>query len=263
MGATIQRMSPPTFARSKRLNVALLLLRAKAFAIFLPALLAAANPLPFLSGQGDQVSFRSFEDDAGGFYLAWTDQEAGKVVALCAQHIDSNSQPHWGDAGLCITAHLVSLTDWSGLADGQGGLTLFWNERDGVHAQRFRSDGTHRREGNSVRMSSSTALQPDAVPDAAGGTLVVWRELLPSKRSVLFAQRLDTEGKLVWPAAIRVSLRASNQTNPRVVYDNMSGMIVGWRDEANQASDLRVQRMALSHGSVMSVLPQTCFGSPR
>jgi hypothetical protein len=58
------------------------------------------------------------------------------------------------------------------------------------------------------------------------------------------AQRRDTDGKTVWPQGeIRVSLRASNQTNPRAVYDNVSGMIVAWRDEVNNASELRVQRI--------------------
>jgi len=55
---------------------------------------------------------------------------------------------------------------------------------------------------------------------------------------------LDAEGKPVWPrGGIRVSLRASHQTNPRVIYDNVSGMIVAWRDEVNSASELRVQRI--------------------
>jgi hypothetical protein len=103
-------------------------------------------------------------------------------------------------------------------------------------------------------MSSLTALQPVAVPDALGGTLVVWREKLPEGRSVVMAQRLDEQGQPVWPSGgLRVSLRASNQTNPRVVYDNMSGMIVAWRDEANSASELRVQRIDFSGNRLWSL----------
>jgi hypothetical protein len=200
-------------------------------------------PVPFLTGQGQDVSFRSFEDDAGGFYLAWTNQEAGKLIGLCAQHIDAKSQTQWGVAGLCITARLASAKDWNGLADGRGGLMLFWDETDGVHAQRFHP-GAGERPEKGILLSTSTALQPDAVADATGGTLVVWRESLPSGRSVLLAQRMDADGQPVWPkGGIRVSLRASNQTNPRVIFDNMSGMIVAWRDEANSASELRVQRI--------------------
>jgi hypothetical protein len=150
----------------------------------------------------------------------------------------------WEDGGLVVTSKITSAEDWNGLADGRGGLTLFWDEIDGVHAQRFGADGLRYRKGNSVLMSTSTAVQPDAVPDAAGGTLVVWRQVLPGGRPVLMAQRLDTEGKPVWAAGgVRVSLRASSQTNPRVVYDNMSGMIVAWRDEANNASEMRIQRI--------------------
>src|SRR5262249_9421154 len=104
--------------------------------------------------------------------------------------------------------------------------------------------GSRRRPGNSVQMSSSTAIQPDAVPDATGGTLIVWREKLPGGRSVLMAQRLDSEGKRVWAeGGFRGSLRASGQTDPRAIYDNVSGMIVAYRDEVNQASELRVQRI--------------------
>src|SRR5207244_392221 len=99
-------------------------------------------------------------------------------------------------------------------------------------------DGTRLRPGNSVLMSTSTAIQPDAVADADGGTLVVWRQWLKERRTVLMAQRLNVLGQSVWPAGgVRVSLRASNQSNPRVVYDGMSGMIVAWRDEVNDASE--------------------------
>ena len=80
-------------------------------------------------------------------------------------------------------------------------------------------------------MSTSTAIQPDAVPDALGGTLVVWREAIDENRTVLMAQHLDADAEPQWPKKVRVSLRASNQMNPRVVSDNMSGMIVAWRDE--------------------------------
>jgi hypothetical protein len=76
---------------------------------------------------------------------------------------------------------------------------LFWDETDGVHAQRFHPWSGQERPTNSILLSTSTALQPDAVPDAVGGTLVVWCESLPSGRSVLKVQRLDAEGKRVWP----------------------------------------------------------------
>jgi len=204
-----------------------------------------ANPAPFQKGEGDAVSFRTFEDDAGGFYLAWVDQQAKKVVGLCVQHMDAKGQASLGAEGLCISAHLASSVDWSGLADGHGGLILFWDEPDGVHARRFRQKNAFDKPERSVLMSTSTAIQPDATADASGGTLVAWREQLPGQnRSVIMAQRLDGEGRPVWPkGGIRVSLRGSNQTNPRVIYDNMSGMIVAWRDEANQASEMRVQRI--------------------
>ena len=213
--------------------------------LFLAAALPAFGaPTPFVTGHGEAGTFRGFEDDAGGFYLVWVQGAAGKSVSLSAQHFSPEGKPLWDAGGLVVAPQLSSSQDWSGLADGQGGLTLYWDEADGVHAQRFRPDGSRRRPGNSVHMSTSTAIQPDAVPDAEGGTLVVWREFLPSGRSVLLAQRHNVDGERLWPGAgLRVSLRASDQTNPRAIYDNMSGMIVAWRDEVNSASELRVQRI--------------------
>jgi len=205
---------------------------------------AYASPVPFFVGQGPAQPFRCFEDDHGGFYLVWISSATGKGYALTSQHLNSEGRSLWKSPGLLVSSQATSSQDWSGLADGQGGLTLFWDERDGVHAQRFAADGSRRRAGNSIRISTATAIQPDAVADAIGGTLLVWRQTLAEGRSVILAQRVNQEGKPVWmPGGLRVSLRASHQTNPRVVYDNMSGMIVAWRDEANQSSELRVQRI--------------------
>ena len=220
------------------------------FSIGLPCESAAS----FYTGQGAAKPFRAFEDDRGGFYVTWADIAMGQAWALRAQHLDSAGHALWDSSGILVSSTVSSMEDWSGLADGRGGLTLFWDERNGVHAQRFLSDGQRLRPGNSVLMSTSTAIQPDAVPDALGGTLVVWREGLASGRSVVMAQRMDPEGRPVWPkGGLRVSLRTSNQTNPRVVYDNMSGMIVAWRDEANGASELRVQRIDFSGNRLWSL----------
>jgi len=207
-----------------------------------PSHASSANPL--FIGAGPAQPFRCFEDDHGGFYLVWVTGETGKVFTLVSQHLNAEGRPLWQSPGLLISSQATSSKDWSGLADGQGGLTLFWDEADGVHAQRFLPDGTRRRSGNSVLLSTAAAIQPDAVPDAIGGTLVVWRQALAGGRTVILAQRIDQAGKPLWtPGGLRVSLRASHQTNPRVVYDNMSGMIVAWRDQANSASELRVQRI--------------------
>jgi hypothetical protein len=205
---------------------------------------ASASPTPFFVGQGPAQPFRCFEDDHGGFYLVWISGKTDNVFSLNSQHLDSEGHSLWPSPGLLISSQAISAEDWSGLADGQGGLTLFWDEADGEHAQRFKPDGTRRRPGNSILISTSTAIQPDAVADAVGGTLIVSRQTVAGGRSVLMAQRVTADGKRLWTSGgIRVSLRASDQTNPRVVYDNVSGMVVAWRDEANQASELRVQRI--------------------
>ncbi len=201
-------------------------------------------PPPPIHVQGKIISFRGFEDDAGGFYLVWAEDKVGRGTSLYAQHLSSGGQPAWGSpSGILAAEHLLSPKDWSGLADGRGGLLLFWDEPDGIHFQRFGPDGL-KKTPKALHLSSMTVSQPDATNDAQGGTLVVWGEKHPSGRSVLKAQRLSVKGDPVWASGgLRISLRASHQTNPRVIFDNMSGLIIAWRDEVNQASEMRVQRI--------------------
>src|SRR6266700_485481 len=84
---------------------------------------SSAVPNSFFQGTGDEVSFRSFEDDAGGFYIAWADTRKGDTTALRAQHWSPQGEPLWEAGGLVVTSRLALAQDWSGLADGQGGLT--------------------------------------------------------------------------------------------------------------------------------------------
>src|ERR1035438_7542314 len=117
-------------------------------------------------GQGAVKPFRAFEDDRGGFYITWADIGMDQAWALRAQHMDSAGHALWDSSGILVSSSISSMKDWSGLADGRGGLTLFWDERNGVHAQRFLSDGERLRPGASVLMSTMAAIQPDAVADA-------------------------------------------------------------------------------------------------
>ncbi len=207
-------------------------------------LLAASAPKPFVLLQPKDATYRGFEDDVGGFYLVWTDSGTENHAKLFIQHIGADGKSQWdNEPGILVSDQLVSSKEWNGLATGKGDLILSWNEASGAFFQRIRPDGSIKREGM-IHLSSSTAYQPDATNDATGGTLVVWGEMQAGGQSVLKAQRLSAQGKPAWPmGGIRVSSRSSYQTNPRVIYDNMSGMIIGWRDLVNEASELRLQRI--------------------
>lgn len=202
------------------------------------------GPRPFVSQLNSAPFSRLYEDDHGGFYMVWTREDTPKHPILYAQRFDRQVQGVWSSSAQVVAPHLSTASDWSGLADGQGGLTLFWDESDGIHAQRFKMDGTRMRELPSVLMSTATAIQPQAVPDASGGTFIVFLKKIEPNRSVLMAQHFDVQGQRQWVSGgIRASLRPSSQSNPRIVYDDMSGMIVAWRDIYNEASELRMQRV--------------------
>jgi hypothetical protein len=199
---------------------------------------------PYFTDQSDSFRFRAYEDDQGGFYLVWTDAQDQGAPHLMAQHFSDQGKAVWPSSGIVVTSELLSYDDWNGLADGKGGLVLYWDDPDGIGAGRFGRDGARLCPGASVLMSSFTALQPAAVPDASGGTYVAWADKRISDFPYLYAQHLDADRKPLWPkGGIRVTLQDTRQTNPAMVYDNMSGFIVGWRNERQQSSELRVQRI--------------------
>jgi hypothetical protein len=47
----------------------------------------------------------------------------------------------------------------------------------------------------------------------------------------------------LWPTAVRVSLRPSDQRQPEIAFDGAAGFIVSWSDYRDLASDWRVQRL--------------------
>ena len=107
------------------------------FGVGLVAFPSHASPSdPFFIGKGPVQRFRCFEDDHGGFYLVWIGGQEAKTLTLMSQHVSPAGRWLWSSPGLVISSQVTSSEDWSGLADGQGGLTLFWDEADGVHAQR-------------------------------------------------------------------------------------------------------------------------------
>ena len=62
-------------------------------------------------------------------------------------------------------------------------------------------------------------------------------------RAVLMAQHLNAQAVPLWPVAIRVSLRLSDQRQPAVAFDGAAGLIISWADYRDFSSDWRVQRI--------------------
>lgn len=88
---------------------------------------------------------------------------------------------------------------------------------------------------------SPTSLQPNAVEDGAGGTIVVWRDegALPG----VYVQRIDKEGQTSWPSPVRLTTIVPEEVAPQVVRID-DGCIVGWVEYAGPTDNIRLAVVA-------------------
>jgi hypothetical protein len=104
------------------------------------------------------------------------------------------------------------------------------------HAQ-WRADGIALCE----EAGDQTALA--AVPDGAGGAIVVWEDHRTGGRDI-YAQRIGPGGVPLWAAGgVPLCTQVLFQEAPMIVTDGAGGAIAAWRDFRNSNWDLYAQRV--------------------
>jgi hypothetical protein len=203
-----------------------------------------ANPVPYVTETGKTFTFRSFEDDQGGFYLIWPRLENEKLT-LMAQHVSPDEQITWQTPGLPLASVGIE-GKWDAAPDSKGGILITWDDAGRVRAQSFDPSGKPRwpEKETAVSRSSFTQSGPIVAPDGSGGAYLVWQEKTANNRWVLMSQHVNAMGAHLWTMqGTRVSLRPSEQLFPVVVPDRAAGAIVAWQDFRENASQLQAQRL--------------------
>ena len=131
------------------------------------------------------------------------------------------------------------------ISDGAGGGIVVWQDfRSGnwdIYAQRVSADGSARWTADGVPVCTaandqtvSTLLASgSAVPDGAGGAIIVWTDLRSGTAKV-YAQRIGATGAVRWTSdGIALCGAANGQTTPSIVSDGSGGAVVVWTDTRN------------------------------
>lgn len=131
---------------------------------------------------------------------------------------------------------------WRGSAsDGAGGVLLAWADTRldslDVWAQHVDAAGNPLwgPQGLLVCGAPADQDQPAITTDGAGGAIVVWRDQRGGGTGDLRAQRIATDGELLWGDGVIVCDASAEQDNAVVVSDGTpisgtSGAIVAWED---------------------------------
>jgi len=134
--------------------------------------------------------------------------------------------------------------------DGAGGSILVWQDyRSGqldIYAQRVNGAGVPQWAPNGVPVCKAAGFQwyPRAVPDGAGGAIVVWQDGRAGTEFDVYVQRVGSSGTALWPnGGVAVCAAANDQTLPTVVSDGQGGAVIAWSDQRGADADIYAQRI--------------------
>jgi hypothetical protein len=197
-------------------------------------------------------------DGSGGAIVTWRDERTGTNSAdIYARRVTIAGDVLWTDGGVavCDAGGVQSVP--AIVPDNAGGAIVAWqDERNGtsnadIYAQRLDASGNSQWLGNGVAVCSSPSNQqyPSAVPDGAGGAIVVWQDYRNGYPNI-YAQRLDASGNSQWTGNGMAIYAATNwEVGPQLVSDGVGGAIVAW-DDNRIATDANLYAQRINHSGV-------------
>ncbi len=204
-------------------------------------------------------------DGLGGAVVTWEVELQGGDRDVYAQRIDPDGAPRWGKDGVGVGTAGVPETAPSLVPDGSGGaIVVFERHLPGgdvdVVAQRVDGDGRlawlSGTRSLEVAASARREEHPRAVPDGAGGAIVVFDADAPDGGRAVCAQRVSVHGDLLWNGGAPVRLSTWRATGARtaadVVPDGRGGAFVAFEvltsddPEDSDDVDLAVQHVTES-----------------
>jgi hypothetical protein len=199
----------------------------------------------------DQMSQEIIADGSGGLIVTWQDFRSGSDYDIYAARflIDSSGSMMWTFNGNAICSSLRNQIYPELIPDGGGGAIITWqdyysNISYDIRAQRVNISGANQwfSLGEMVCSESGDQTYPVIAPDGGGGAIITWRDGR-SMDANIYAQRLDPDGRLLWPSSgVAVCTAAYNQDYPEIAGDGMGGAFITWEDRRTDIDyDMYVQ----------------------
>ena len=207
---------------------------------------------PVCTAVGNQVLPMCTSDEAQGAYVVWTDRR-GKEYDIYAQRMTGGGAPLWVSSGVPICTATGVQEEVEFVYDGTGAVIITWHDTRGadtdIYAQKVDALGNVAWPSDGVPVCTAPGNQqyPKIISDGAGGAIITWQDFR-SSASGIYAQRIDTLGKIVWTDN---GVRACNALayRPSIVSDGAGGAIVAWWDARDGNKDVFAQRI-LANGTV-------------
>src|SRR5439155_8179512 len=177
---------------------------------------------------------------AGGFDMPGRLQWGPWAVAALAIPLFAGAVlADWPANGAPVSVFPCDEVPTSAIADGAGGMFLFWNDnrtcgRSDAYLQRITGSGAVAPgwpdQGLPVCSLFGGQSGPTAVSDGASGVIVVWMDSR-SGTARLFAERIGPGGTRLWaPQGVPVCDATGSQVGYDVLSDGAAGVFVAWMD---------------------------------
>lgn len=206
----------------------------------LPAAALQGN-ITICSAADNQILPRLVSDGGGGAFVFWIDRRSGNWNVF-AQKLSPTGAPLWAADGIPITSTGTAwYTGLAAVSDGGGGAIVVWCDTRTVdasgidlYAQRINLDGTSLWAAGGVSVLSTliTLEFPQAIPDGAGGAVILGQEdiYFSSPSMNVHVRAVSASGTSTWATggALIVSNLNPYINTVRMISDNAGGAIVGW-----------------------------------
>lgn len=192
-------------------------------------------------GEGTQANPDIESDEEEGAVITWEEYiPNSNLPDISAQRINGSGNIMWTNNGLSVCRAPES-QKLPAMGIGKD-IIIAWEDNGSgnydIYAQKLSKDGTiaWTCDGIPVCAAPFTKIGPKLLMDDDGGATFVWEDYRKANWDI-YAQRLDTNGKQVWPAeGVEVCGAPGTQYAPQFVKSSGMSTIIAWEDYRNKES---------------------------
>jgi len=206
------------------------------------------------STEGSQTDMRIDSDGEEGAVITWSEYRRNlNTPDIYAQRVSGSGNILWTKSGLAVCKAPESQKKPSLSLENE--IVIAWEDSGSgnydIYAQKLSKDGTiaWACDGIPVCAVPFTQIEPKLILDGNGGAIFVWEDYRNANWDI-YAQRLDTDGKLIWDKdGVEICTAPGTQYAPQLVKSKELSTIIVWEDYRNNESyNIYAQKLSGSGG---------------
>jgi len=193
-------------------------------------------------------------DGSGGVIIVWEDNR-GQDTRIYSQRISSDGGMLWPNSGIPVASGSGAQLQPQIIDDGMGNFIIAWMEsshpqydigENNIYVQKIDADGKllWTEGGIPLCTASKNQTHPELASDGSGGCIVVWHDTRNRPNRDVYAQRVSSEGKILWEADGVLIWDVSGVDKSSIeagsydiqIIDDSTGAIVVWQANPKSAT---------------------------